>query len=306
MRIALLHSSDAGDAVSPDVLRRAIEGAGHRLVGLFEPDVEIDAILARGPELVVAAGGDGTVWRAATAVHGRPVPLAILPLGTANNVATSLGVGGSIEDLAAGWHSAHPRPIDLGLVRGARGESRFVEGVGGGLVSRAIATLSTRDNGESGDPDSKIADALRRYRELLAGLLPSPVELLVDGEAISGEFLLVEVLNIRSVGPNLVLAPEADPSDGLLEVVTAGEEHRSELDRYLRHRIEGRQTPPSLPTRQARAVEIQGWEEMHLDDEVRLGTSIGTVSVGIEPGALLILVPDAGSKAADGGTSRDS
>lgn len=290
VKIALLHSAGAGDAVSPEVLRRAVEGAGHRLVGMFDPAVEIEAVLACSPELVVAAGGDGMVWRAASAVHMRDIALAIVPLGTANNVATSLGISGSLDELAAGWHTAERSSLDVGVMRGARGESRFLEGVGGGLIARAIATLSVPAGHEPEDPDARIAGALRRYREILAALHPAPVGLTLDGQPISGDFLMVEVLNIRAVGPNLVLAPDADPSDGALEVVMAREEHRGEIDRYLRHRAEGRPHRLELPTRRARSVDIEGWSEVHIDDEVRLGSSMGVLSLRVESGALSLLV----------------
>ncbi len=275
--------------MSPDRLRRAVEGAGHQLVGVFEPDIELEAVVARSPEVVVAAGGDGMVWRAASAVHGRDIALAILPVGTANNFATSLGISGSLDALAAGWHSAKRRSIDLGVARGARGESRFLEGVGAGLVASAIAGLSLSHSAPPTDPDARVAAAVGHCRELLAELHPTPAALRIDGERIEGEFLLVEVLNIRAVGPNLVLAPDADPSDGMFEVVMAREEHRAALDRYLRSRGEGRSDRLELPTRRARAVEVEGWKQMHIDDEVRLGSSMGTISLTVESGALHIL-----------------
>lgn len=290
MKIALLHSAAAGDAVSPDVLRRALEGAGHRLVGMFEPDVEVEAVLGCAPELVVAAGGDGMVWRAASAVHGRDIALAIVPLGTANNIATSLGIVGPLDEIAAGWHDAERRSIDVGVMRAARGEGRFVEGVGGGLVARAIASLSLVPAAQPEDPDARIAAAVGHYRRLLGELSPVRASLCIDGDKVEDEFLLVEVLNIRAIGPNLVLAPDADPEDGLFEVVVAREEHRAELERYLRHRAEGRSGRLELPTRRARAVDLAGWNQLHIDDEVRLGSSMGIVSLTIEPGSLPILV----------------
>ena len=290
MKIALLHSADAGDAVSPETLRRAVEGAGHRVVGVFAPDVELEAVWACRPEVIAAAGGDGMVWRAASAVHGHDIALAIVPLGTANNVATSLGISGPLDELAARWQSAEPRAIDLGQMRGARGTGGFLEGVGGGLVSRAIARLSLDSAALPDDPDARIAGAIGRYRDLLAELAPQPVSLHVDGEPIEGDFLLIEVLNIRSIGPNLVLAPDADPGDGLFEVVMAREEHRGELDRYLRDRAGGRPGRLDLPTRRARTVDIAGWTEMHVDDEVRLGSSMGIVSLTVEPAALRVLM----------------
>lgn len=290
VKIALLHSAGAGDAVSPEILRRAVEGAGHQVVGAFEPNVETEAVLACSPEVVVAAGGDGMVWRAASAVRGRDIAVAIVPLGTANNVATSLGIGGPLDELAARWHSAEPRGIDVGMARGTRGNGGFLEGVGGGLVARAIAGLSLENTVHPDDPDARIAAAVRQYRTLLAEMTPGKCTLSIDGETVRGEFLLVEVLNISSVGPNLVLAPEADPGDGLFDVVMAREEDRGAIDRYLRHVAEGRPDRLELPTRRARAVDIEGWKHLHIDDEVRLGSSMGTVSLVVDPSALRILV----------------
>ena len=64
--------------------------------------------------------------------------------------------------------------------------------------------------------------ALRRYKQVLAKMRPRRWSLRLDGREHEGEFLLFEVLNTRSVGPNLELGRTADPTDGLLTVVTAG------------------------------------------------------------------------------------
>src|SRR6185369_915874 len=91
-----------------------------------------------GSELIVIAGGDGTVQRVATELAWRELPLAILPLGTANNIATSLGIEGPTEALVAGWATARRSPLDLGVATGPWGTRRFIESVGGGLVSNGI------------------------------------------------------------------------------------------------------------------------------------------------------------------------
>ena len=68
------------------------------------------------------------------------------------------------------------------------------------------------------------------------------------------QFLLVEVLNIRSIGPNLVFGPDASPSDGYFDVILAQECHREEMLAYLGHRAEGRDTRLALPRHRAREV----------------------------------------------------
>jgi diacylglycerol kinase family enzyme len=246
-----------------------------------DPAGLVDA-LERGPELVVAAGGDGTVSTAARALAGHPIPLAMLPLGTANNIARALRIEGPIAELIAHWKDARRMPLDLGRARLGSSERTFVEGAGVGLISRAIATLDSKRT-EPGMP-------VRTYREILAGLTPRPFVVRADGERIEGEFLLVEVLNIDCVGPNVLLAPGADPSDGWLDLVLAGPAEREMLDAYLRHRSAGTDRAVRLPVRRVRHVELARLDEIHLDDEVRSGPSLAPVSIEVEPAALDVLV----------------
>jgi diacylglycerol kinase family enzyme len=290
MKISLLYSEGAGVGVSADSLREQIERAGHQVVDVVEKDSDVERMLERPAELVVAAGGDGTVWRAANALAGRGIPLAILPVGTANNIASSLCQSDSIEGEIESWHRGQVRAIDMGVARGHWGETRFLEGVGGGLVPRGIRTMiEAPPDDEKASRGARLRRALECYRGVLARMSARHWSLRVDKEQMDGDFLLLEVLNIRSVGPNLVLSPDGDPSDGLFCVVMAGEEHRDRLERYLREKIEGRETRLSLPVKRAREVEIGGWDEMHVDDEVRSGSSIGAVSIRIEAGALQVL-----------------
>jgi diacylglycerol kinase family enzyme len=195
-----------------------------------------------------------------------------------------------MDEIIDHWKVARPRAIDIGIARGGWGESRFVEAVGSGLVSAGIATMEgqPRRKGKE-DSDSKLARAVRCYRDSLSRLQSRRWQVTVDGESMDQEFILVEVLNIPSVGPNLVLAPQADPSDGWFDVVTAGEEHREVIDEYLHQRLSQREARLSLPTRRARRVDIQGWEELHLDDQVCRGPGMADVSIAIEPAAVQVM-----------------
>ena len=104
-----------------------------------------------------------------------------------------------------------------------------------------------------------------------------------------GRFLLVEVLNIRSIGPNLVLSADATPSDGLFRLILAGEEHRDDVARYLWNLREGRADPPSLISQRARHVTLEGETVLHVDDEVLSCSSSGLVSMHVEAGALELI-----------------
>lgn len=288
MRVLLLHSVDAGDGLSQEQVRQSLESAGHELLHVVQSDADLERMLSESPEVLVAAGGDATVRRAAIAVAGRGVPLAILPLGTANNVAESLGIEGSILRLIERWDLQYSRPLDLGVAHGHWGECRFLEGVGGGLIATGIAAMSGQRHEKQEDSRSRISRAVRQYQDLLAGAKPQRCTLTLDGTRLDAEeLLIVEVLNIRSIGPNLVFSPEVDSSDGYFSVVTAADEHREALAEYLRQRYEGNDPRLCLPTRRARRVEIDGWDQLHVDDTIRRGSS--SASIDIEPAAVRVL-----------------
>src|SRR6476646_1552480 len=136
MRITLMLNPDAGNGETPAAeLRRIIEAAGHDVqVRRARKSSMADELLDPG-DLVAVAGGDGTVGRVMKALAGGPVPMAILPTGTANNIATSLGILGDPAAIVASWSRHDIRRVDVGLARGPWGETRFVESVGLGLLA---------------------------------------------------------------------------------------------------------------------------------------------------------------------------
>ena len=196
---------------------------------------------------------------------------------------------GPTNRIAAGWHTARPRPFDLGLLRGDGVNRRFIEGVGGGLVEACMRAFEQRPVPADEPPPWQIVRALRRYSEALARLEPRPWDFLVDGTRRTGDFLLVEVLNGRAVGPNLELAPDANPFDGCLAVVAARAEDREVLACYLADLLGGRDSRLQLPVEPARHVEIVTRHPLHVDDAVIDAWTTGSVSIDVEPGALTVL-----------------
>jgi diacylglycerol kinase family enzyme len=90
---------------------------------------------------------------------------------------------------------------------------------------------------------------------------------MLDGRDLSGDFLMLEVMNTRSIGPNLVLAPEAVRGDGLLDVVLVPTVERDQLIEYLRDQPQKGQNNPALAVHRGRRLQIKGREgEFHLDD----------------------------------------
>ena len=209
---------------------RLIARHGHEVVRVVDRDDGVEALFPSPLDLVVAAGGDGTVALVAREMPGHDVPLTVLPLGTANNIALSLGCSGPLDLLIEHWAAARVRHADLGVARGPWGERRFIEGVGGGLVARAIAAIDAQPLDASHPPVERLELAIGGFLNVMNRLRPAPWTLRIDGERFDEDCLLVEILNIKSIGPNFVVSPAADPFDGSLTVAIATDAHREQLD----------------------------------------------------------------------------
>src|SRR5690606_25873472 len=268
VRVALVLNENAGSAPSAGAAQRMIEAAGHRVVARLH-DHDLAGLDPGDVDLVAVAGGDGTVRGAVIAMAGVRIPLAVIPFGTANNVAATLGFSSDPEQAVRAWRRARRIPLDLGIARGSFGEHRFLESAGGGLVARGIAVMDAEaPHPEEGDRYGMLRKAQARFASVLDGLRPQPCRWSLDGEEREGELLLFEVLNSRSVGPRLALAPENRPADGAFDVVIAGEAERAELAAYLRDRAAGRRHGIRLPMQRAAHVRVQGWDDLHVDDRV--------------------------------------
>jgi diacylglycerol kinase (ATP) len=269
MKITLIHNASAGRGQETEDLVRLITNAGHE-VRHGSAEEGWQRLLKAPADLVVAAGGDGTVRRVALAAADHGLPFAAIPIGTANNIAKTLGVLGDARDLVGTW-SASPRserPFDMGEVAGSLRRERFVEGVGGGVVADLVgrgeevlanATLLGRETDR----------ALHLFGEIVREAPVRHWRVLADSTDLSGDYIAVEVLNIRLVGPNLPFAPQADPSDGLLDLVLVGVADRDSLLAYAGDRLSlasGRL--PALRSIKARAVEVvaPAGVRLHVDD----------------------------------------
>lgn len=288
MRVSLVYNEGAGAGVDAPALQRCIEGQGHRILAMQDSHSDPAKWASADADLVVAAGGDGTVQTVADALVGTQTPFAILPCGVANNVAASFGLTGSLDEMVARWRSARPTAVDIGEARGSWGVRRFVESGGFGLVAEGIRVMDAEDHAEDGDPEAMLAKARRRYAELLRDLVPSRCSLNLDGVASAEELLLLEVLSTCCIGPRLALAPEVSPFDGVFDVVsaTAGE-------REVVARLVGGDAAASrdLGRRRARHVVLGGLSAVHIDDQVYGNLAGAAVELRVLRAAVRVLLP---------------
>lgn len=297
MHVLLLHNEGAGDEEwSRRELVKLVRSAGfapkyHALDDALEHPQRLV-----GGEFVIAAGGDGSIRRTALKLLGRGVPLAPLPIGTANNISRSLGLSGDPRKVVAGWAGARRCRFDVGVAEGPWGRKRFVEGIGVGLISRTVDLLRRIDRVSAIEPDEseqRVNRAAYVAAALASAMQPLQARVTFDGRQRSGAFLMIEWMNIRRAGPALQLAPAARVTDGQLELVTVTERERAQLVRVAEDRIAEKSRARRLPTQRARSFRLVAEEAVSLridDRSVRLDAG-EIVTAHIDPGALEFLLP---------------
>ena len=301
MRVLLVHNPSSGDDDhAREHLMNLLTGAGHQVT--YETSKgRWQSGLDNGHEVVAVAGGDGTVGEVARASRWRGIPIAVLPTGTANNIAGWLGLTGiPHEDLVRGWAGAVRAPFDLGVARGPWGRYEFLESVGVGLLAGLMAEIDTGSSGYVNTLDSRearVEAALDVLEQMLAGAHPVPCEIRLDDHVCTGDYLLVEILNFGSAGPNLRLAPHADGGDGRLDVVLVEAHERKWFETRLADIRRDPSRASALRVHHAARVEIRcDRSQLHLDDtlwDADQGTQRITAEAEVEPGALTFLVPPA-------------
>jgi diacylglycerol kinase family enzyme len=264
LRVTLIHNPGAGDdAGSGDDLVRRLAAAGHEVRHASIREEGWEAALGAPADAVAVAGGDGTVAPVVLALRDRGVPVALIPEGSANNIARTMGLWDGPLD-PRDWEGAARRRLDVGRAAAGGEERAFVESVGGGV----LADLLHRAEAQPGDPGG--AHSLRQGRELLGRAIAeagAPAwEVGVDGRDRSGRYAAVEAMNIRESGPRLPLAPDADPGDGLLDLVLVGPEQRHRLAR-LAEPPGAPHEPLSVVRGRRLTIRVPPGVPLHLDDD---------------------------------------
>lgn len=271
MRIILIHNSSAGDEkLSGDELLTLIRNAGHEVIHQSIKDDDYKSALQQSADLVAIAGGDGTVRKVAMQLIGCSVPIAVLPMGTANNISKTLGIEGSPQDLIQAWSSARRLKFSVGLAKGPWGEARFIEGVGLGLFTTVMSMLdSAKDIDQLETAEEKLDYAVKTVKQTLSRYHPRHIKVILDGKDYSGKYLLLEAMNSKSIGPNLFLAPGADPTDDYLDFVLVREDHREGFADYLASLLQGKDCSPNCSIIKGRRLEVE-WQgnKVRIDDQL--------------------------------------
>lgn len=231
LRAKLIVNATAGQAdQSPQQLASILAEMQSRQIvpEVFEvrPGSRVGAVvrnaIKRGIGLIVVAGGDGTIDSVIGAMAGSPATLGIIPTGTRNNVALSLGIPGSIPDAVALLRDGRRLKIDVGQVRSGRASRWFLEAATLGLLSDLYPVADEIQHGD-----------LTQIGPLLATFFsstPSHVRMVLDrDERVELSAHMVLVANMPYLGPNFQVAPGVSFDDGLLDVLVYSDMGKMDL-----------------------------------------------------------------------------
>lgn len=270
MQALLIYNPNAGAInnhhLEPEDITDALREAGYYPVyHATEQEDDLDQILKDAQGLVVSAGGDGTLRAVATRLIGRGIPIAPLPMGTANNICRALNVTGDPLEIIAALGQPVRRQFDVGMVRFPWGKEYFLEAMGFGFYADALAAYRPKNGKSVSRSVSSLLDTLRNFQ-------PHPCQISMDGRELSGEYLNIEILNTDSFGPRIKIAPEARFDDGLLDAVLIRPDERDNALDYISQLVKGDlNSLPSVQGIQGHRLDFMwgGDFPLHIDGEVR-------------------------------------
>ncbi len=247
----------------------------------------VEEALGKGADLIFVWGGDGTVQRCINVLAGSSATLAILPAGTANLLATNLGIPVDLEAAVRIGLSGSRRSLDVGSVNG----ERFAVMAGAGVDAMMIRGA-----------DSGLKDAIGKVAYVWTGAKnarrkPFEAKISVDGHRwFKGEATCVLVGNVGDVLGGISAFEDARPDDGRLNVGVVTADGLWQWARTLGRTVLGDPTAsPFVEMTTAASIEVR------LDRKVRYELDGGDrkktkkLDIEVEPGAISVCVPEGGA-----------
>jgi diacylglycerol kinase (ATP) len=235
-----------------------------------------------GEALVVVAGGDGTIGDVASQLIGSSTVLGIVPTGTMNNLARSLGVPLGIDDACALIGMGTTRHIDAGRVT-SNGDSKaeyFIECAGVGLS--AVAAMG-------GQAFEKrhwrvVPSALRKFFESK----PRAMRVEMDDTVVEASTQMVTVSNAPLMGNKMLAVPGAKMDDGLLDVQIYDGMGDAALVKHFKAAASG--SPNALKSYRVRRVRITSEEPVLTNSDMNITPEQHVIEMEVVPKALSVIV----------------
>jgi YegS/Rv2252/BmrU family lipid kinase len=250
--------------------------------------------LQEGYEVIVAAGGDGTVNEVIngimTAGEARKdsTVLAVLPVGRGNDFAFSMNIPTDLDESCALLANDPRMKIDIGRVTSERFPDGLYFGNGVGMGFDAMVGFVAAKMPISG----MLSYLIAAVKTMFIYFNAPQVELVLDGQSRVFNALMISIMNGRRMGGSFMMTPHSLPDDGKYDLCLVAEVKRSQMPGLMALVMKGTQeTHPAVTTAQAQKIELralQGSLPAHADG-VTLCEAGESIAVEILPAALSII-----------------
>ena len=293
-RVTVLTNPASGHGGATHVAERAIAQFHRRgvdVVAIAGTDADharrlVDGALERGMDALVVVGGDGIVSLALQTLAQNDIPLGIIPAGTGNDHAREFGIPTRKPEAAADVVvDGVAETVDLGRIAGADGTVRWF----GTVMAAGFDSLVTDRTNRMTWPHGRMRYNLAMIAEI-SKLRLLPFRLTFDGEELVTDLTLAAFGNTRSYGGGMLICPDADHSDGQLDVTMVQSASRAKLIRLFPTVFKGTHVElDQVRTARARTITVEcAGINAYADGEYVCPLP---VEVSAVPGALRILRP---------------
>ncbi len=264
-------------------LNYGLEAEMIQLTEKFQCTVLAHEAVQNGYGMVVVAGGDGTINEAVCGLVNSDVPLGIIPAGSGNGISRTLGIPLNSEEACRVIAEGHSRRIDVGEMNG-----RFFLGVAGIGYDALVGQLFEQRWGKQRGLWSYFLSALTGFFQYR----PYPVQLRIGDRIISVAPLMVTAANTSQFGGGAIIAPQAKPDDGLLDICIIRRLNLLQALFYWPRLFSGRiDTVPQWEMVRADSLELISSRPVpvHVDGEFL--DQCAHVRISVLPGGLYVRVP---------------
>lgn len=271
--IRLVHNPTAGEGdYSRAHITRLLAAHGYRCTYSSSKEKMLKSISPE-TEFIAIAGGDGTIRKTVMKLLNKKLkykrPIALLPFGTANNIATSLNIPSDNNRNIRSWAEYNLKKFDVGQVTGLRETHYFIESFGFGIFPKLMRVLDKMNTNQIDTAAQEFQLALDTLLKLSRKYKPVPFNMQINGQTITGKAILIEIMNISCLGPNLKLSPGADSEDGFFDVVIVTEKDRNKLEDFITAKTSSKEPIFPIKPIQTKSLTIS-WagKHLHADDQV--------------------------------------
>ena len=301
IKVILIANPAAGDATTTasriEQAVKSLSETGLKVhVALAHPKIKAMAIARKavkdGYKVVIAMGGDGTIGAVIRGISGSRVKLGIIPAGTQNDFAASLGIPEDIKEACAMIAAGKIQKLDLGRLR-TKSQKKYDF-----FMTTAVGLTATIFPYVMDIPEGKLS-GIRNSIDTLFHFKSNPkVFLTLDDESkIEVESMLVTITNTPLIGAKNLVAPDASTQDGLLDIAVYPGFSKADLIAYFAKTSQKGSTPDgNIQRYQARKIKIKTSPKLDIAAEgIPMGK--GTAWIKILPHTLRVIAPEPGAGA---------